>query len=129
MKSGRMAAVEKELAHMAVRLPRADYEAFKAPGRIQAFAKSLAESMRHGTKGAAWDMRLYGREFDFKLQDVRTPITLFHGGKDTNVPIALARRGAAYLKGSRLVTYEHDAHLSTLCNHIEEIAEVVKGSS
>lgn len=129
MKSGRMADVEKELAHMAKRLPPADFEAFKAPGRIQAFAKSLAESMRNGTKGAAWDMRLYGREFDFKLQDVRGPITLYHGLRDTNVPVALARRGAAYLKGSRLVTYEHEAHLSTLCNHIDEIAEVARGSS
>lgn len=126
MKSGRMKDVEKELAQMAVRLPRADYEAFKAPGRVQAFAKSLAESMRHGTKGAAWDMRLYGREFDFSLHDVRAPITLFHGEEDTNVPIALARRGAAYLRGSRLVTYAHDAHLSTLCNHMDEIAEVLK---
>ena len=128
MKSGGMKDVEKELAQMAARLPRADYEAFKAPGRIRAFAKSLVESMRHGTKGAAWDMRLYGREFDFKLQDVRSPITLFHGEEDTNVPIALARRGAAYLKGSRLVTYAHDAHLSTLCNHIDEIAEVLRGT-
>ena len=126
MKSGGMKDVEKELAQMAVRLPRADYEAFKAPGRVRAFAKSLAESMRHGTKGAAWDMRLYGREFDFKLEDVRFPITLFHGEEDTNVPIALARRGAAYLRGSRLVTYAHDAHLSTLCNHVDEIGEVLK---
>jgi pimeloyl-ACP methyl ester carboxylesterase len=129
MKSGRAKAVEKELVQMAARLPRADYEAFKVPGRVMAFAKSLSESMRHGTKGAAWDMRLYGREFDFRLQDVRAPITLFHGEKDTNVPVALARRGAAYLRGSRLVTYPHDAHLSTLCNHIDEIAKVLKGSS
>ena len=73
-------------------------------------------------------MRLYGREFDFKLEEVRVPITLFHGEADVNVPIALARRAAAYLRGSRLVTYPRDAHLSTLCNHIDEIAAVVRES-
>ena len=129
MRSGLTEDVDKELAQIANRVPRADYEAFRTPGRFQAFAESLRESMRHGTKGAAWDMRLYGREFDFKLDEVRAPITLFHGEQDTNVPVALARRGAAYLRGSRLITYEHDAHLSTLCNHIEEVAAVLTGVS
>jgi pimeloyl-ACP methyl ester carboxylesterase len=128
MKSGLSDDVERELKQIATRVPPADYEAFRAPGRFQAFAESLAESMRGGTKGAAWDMRLYGREFDFKLDEVRAPITLFHGEEDVNVPIALARRGAAYLPGSRLVTYPHDAHLSTLCNHVEEIAAILKSS-
>ena len=73
-------------------------------------------------------LELYGREFDFKLEEVRAPITLFHGEADVNVPIALARRGAAYLRGSRLVTCSRDAHLSTLCNHIDEIAAVVRES-
>ena len=74
-------------------------------------------------------MRLYGREFDFKLDEVRAPITLFHGEEDVNVPIALARRGAAYLPGSRLVTYPHDAPRSTRCNHVEDIAAVLTGAS
>ncbi len=125
MKSGLTEDVNKELAQIASRVPPADYEAFRAPGRFLAFAESLRESMRQGTKGAAWDMRLYGREFDFRLQDVRLPITLFHGDADTNVPIALARRGAACLPGSRLVTCTGDAHLSTLCNHIDEIGAVL----
>jgi pimeloyl-ACP methyl ester carboxylesterase len=128
MKSGLSDDVEKELRQIATRVPAADYEAFRAPGRFQAFAESLSESMRQGTKGAAWDMRLYGREFDFGLDEVRTPITLFHGEADVNVPIALARRAAAYLPGSRLVTYPNDAHLSTLCNHIDEIAAVLTES-
>jgi pimeloyl-ACP methyl ester carboxylesterase len=125
MKSGLSDDVDKELKQIAGRVPKADYEAFRVPGRFQAFAESLAESMRQGTKGAAWDMRLYGREFDFRLDTVRTPITLFHGEADVNVPVSLARRAAAYLRGSRLVTYRGDAHLSTLCNHIDEIATVL----
>ena len=129
MKSGLSGDVEKELKQIKHRVPAADYEAFREPGRFQAFAESLAESMRQGTKGAAWDMRLYGREFDFTLEEVRAPITLFHGEADVNVPIALARRAAAYLRGSRLVTYPRDAHLSTLCNHTDEIAAVVREAS
>ena len=99
MKSGLSGDVEKELKQIEARVPAADYEAFREPGRFEAFAESLAESMRQGTKGAAWDMRLYGREFDFKLEEVRAPITLFHGEADMNVPIALARRGPRIFAG------------------------------
>jgi pimeloyl-ACP methyl ester carboxylesterase len=125
MRAGSKSNEERELRQLAARVPPADYAAFREPGRWRAFAESLRESMRQGTRGPAWDLRLYGRDFGFKFDEVRVPITLFHGEQDANVPIALAHRGAAHLPGAKLITYPDDAHLSTLCNHVEEIAEVL----
>lgn len=116
---------DKELKRLRARLPPPDYAAFEQPGRLEAFGASMRECMRQGTKGVAWDMGLYVREFDFRLDEIRRPLTLFHGEQDTNAPIALVRRVVAELPTTRLITYENEAHLSTLCNHVDEIAQAL----
>ena len=120
---------EKELAQLQKRLPPADYAAFaQQPGRVDALHRTVRESMRQGTKGPAWDMGLYTREFDFRSDEIRMPVKMFHGEQDLNVPIALARRAAAELPNVQLVTYDNEAHLSTFCNHMDEIAQALKPS-
>ena len=127
MAGSSMGEREKELAKLKARVPPADYEAFAAPGRIEALHEMMRECVRGGTKGPAWDLRLYMREFDFGLSEVRMPVTLFHGERDANAPAALARKVAAGLSDARLVTYEDESHFSTLCNHLEEITQALAG--
>ncbi len=85
----------------------------------------MRECVRQGTKGPAWDMRLYMREFDFRLGEIQMPLKLFHGEQDVNAPIAMVRRAVAELPSAKLVTYANEAHLSTLCNHMDEIAQAL----
>src|SRR5262249_30694818 len=118
---------EKELAQLKKRVPPADYTAFEQLGRLEAFSKVIRECMRHEPEGAAWDMRLYVREFDFKLDEIRMPLQLFHGEQDMNAPIAVARRAVSEVPSARLVPYKGEAHLSALCNHIDEIARALVG--
>ena len=118
---------EKELAQLKKRVPPADYAAFEQPGRIEVLNEMIRESMRQGTKGAAWDMCLYVREFDFRLDEIRMPLKLFHGEQDMNAPIAMVRKVVAELPSAQLVTYENEAHLSTLCNHVDEFAQALVG--
>lgn len=116
---------EKELAQLKARVPPADYAAFAEPGRLEAFAQTMREALRQGAKGAAHDLGLYVREFGFRLDEIQFPLTLFHGEQDTNAPLAMVRRAVAQLPATRLVTYANEAHLSTLCNHITEIAQAL----
>jgi len=116
---------EKELAKLKARVPPADYAAFAEPGRIEALHEMMRECMRGGTKGPAWDLRLYMCEFDFKLAEIQMPLKLFHGERDVNAPIALVRRMVVELPNAQLVTYENESHLSTLCNHVDEFAEAI----
>lgn len=118
---------EKELAMMKKRVPAPDFAAFAEPGRLEAFGKAMRECLRQGARGAAHDLGLYVRDFGFRLDEVRMPLTLFHGEADTNAPIAMVRRAVAQLPGARLVTYPGEAHLSTLCNHMDDIAKAVRG--
>ena len=116
---------EKELAQMKGRVPPADYAAFAEPGRLEAFGQGMQECLRQGARGATWDLGLYVRDFGFRLDEVRVPLTLFHGEDDTNAPVAMVRRAVAELPDARLVTYPGEAHLSTLCNHMDDVARAL----
>jgi pimeloyl-ACP methyl ester carboxylesterase len=118
---------DKELAMLKKRVPPADYAAFEQTGRVEALGAMMRECMRQGPKGAAYDLRLYMWEFDFRLDEIKMPVKLFHGEQDVNAPIALARRVAAELPSAQLVTYQNEAHLSTLCNHFDEFAQALTG--
>lgn len=120
---------EKELAQLKKRVPPADYAAFVEPGRLEAFGRSMRECLRQGAKGAAWDLGLYVREFGFRLDEVRVPLTLFHGEQDANAPIAMVRRAVAQLPSARLITYPNEAHLSTLCNYMGEVGQALLGQA
>lgn len=117
---------DKELASMKKRVPPPDYNAFAGPGRLEAFGRTMRESLRQGTNGPAWDVRLCVQDFGFDLREIRMPLTLFHGGQDVNAPMPMVRRVMGILPNARLVTYENEAHLSTLCNHFDEIAALLR---
>jgi pimeloyl-ACP methyl ester carboxylesterase len=85
----------------------------------------IRECMRQGAQGAAWDLHLYMKEFDLPLDKTSVPLKWFHGEKDTNVPIAVIRRLASEQPNIQLTTYQDEAHLSTLCNHIDEISHAL----
>lgn len=116
---------EEELAKLKKRVPPADYAAFGAPGRIDALNEMMREALKQGARGVVWDMRLYVRELDFRLSSIRMPLKLFHGEQDVNVPISLIRRLVKEMPQAQLVTYENEAHLSTLCNHADEFAQAL----
>jgi pimeloyl-ACP methyl ester carboxylesterase len=115
----------KDLAQLKRYLPQPDYDAFEVAGRYELYGYSLREALRQGTKGAAWDLRLYAQPLDIRLQDIHIPLHVFHGAKDANVPIALVRDALTPLPTATLTVFPHDAHLSTLCNNFDAIAPLL----
>jgi pimeloyl-ACP methyl ester carboxylesterase len=112
---------EQTLAQFKMSMPAADYAVLKArPSRVEHLMQMTREAMAQGTKGAVWDMRLYVNDWDFHLDEIRMPLKLFHGAQDRNAPMASVRRAMTMLPNAQLVTYENDAHLSTLCNHFAD---------
>jgi pimeloyl-ACP methyl ester carboxylesterase len=103
----------------------ADYAVLEQPGRVEHLMQMTRESMAHGTKGVVWDMRLHVQDWDFLLDEVRMPLKLFHGEEDRNAPIQMVRKVMTMLPTAHLVTYAGEAHLSTPCNHLEEIAQAL----
>jgi pimeloyl-ACP methyl ester carboxylesterase len=111
---------------MRAHLPAVDFATLSEPGRLGAVQLSIQECLRMGTKGAAWDIGLYVRSYDFDLASIKIPLHLFHGAEDRNVPLALVRTTIRNLPTATLTEFLNDAHLSSLCHHLEEIALVLK---
>ncbi|MDV2991259.1 MAG: hypothetical protein N4J56_000913 [Chroococcidiopsis sp. SAG 2025] len=106
-------------------LPAADYAVLKSPGRIEKSCEALNEGLCSGTRGTAWDLQLYFRTWDFSLDEIRMPLTLFYSEEDRNIPPALVKRIAATLPTNKLVMYPNEGHISVVVNQIEAIAKVL----
>lgn len=106
-------------------MPAVDLAAISQPERMAVYLQALRETVKQGTKGAAWDIRMYVREWDFDPAEIQIPLVLFHGGLDRNVPLALVEETAKRLPDARLIKYPGDGHVSTYINHFDDIAQAL----
>jgi len=103
------------------RMVKPDREALLAHGLVDQLAASTRETYHQGVKGAVYEGGLYGRDWGFRLEDIAfRPLYLWHGARDTNVPIGMARGMAGKLAGCQATYYPDEGHLSTLLNHQSE---------
>ena len=106
-------------------MPPAEKAFFEKPGRMEAGIASGVEAMRQGVRGPAWDMHMYARPWDFRLEEICFPVHLLHGEGDRNVPVAVARKVAAAIPDCQATFYPGETHLSTLTNHLDEIIQAL----
>ncbi|WP_158881066.1 alpha/beta hydrolase [Rhodanobacter sp. L36] len=123
-KEGKASQAE-ELRKMERFLVAPDLAAMSEGDRFSILQAITRECLSRGTKGAAWDARLYVRPFGFSPEEITIPIRFFHGEQDMNVPLALVRSMVSKLDGASLTVFPQEGHLSTLCNHFEEIVETL----
>ncbi len=106
-------------------MPAVDHAAIANPERMVVYKQAVMESVKQGVKGAAWDVRLNVRDWDFDLDEIQIPILLFHGELDKNMSLARVQRVANQLHDAQLVTFPEDGHISTYANHFDEIAQAL----
>lgn len=103
-------------------LPEPDRMAISADPALQAgFIRSTREAMRQGTRGAHYESLLTITDWGFRLQDIHTPVLLWHGEADRNIPAAMARYMADSIPNCQATFYPDEGHLSLFKNHAEEI--------
>jgi len=59
--------------------------------------EAVADALRQGPRATVQELALIGRPWTFPLSEVSTPVHLWHGAEDRNVPIGIARRYAREL--------------------------------
>lgn len=101
-------------------VPEADGEVLRNNHGLLIAAK---EAFRQGASGAADEFRLLTREWGFNLEDIHTPVSIWQGGLDPQVPVSSARFFVSRLPHASLRVMENDAHQSMLYHHIEAIFE------
>jgi pimeloyl-ACP methyl ester carboxylesterase len=83
------------LAFVQRRLPAADQRLFAQPAVRAMFCTDLATAFQRGPWGAIRDVVLLGQPWGFPLADIRVPVRLWHGERDTIVPVRMGRHLAA----------------------------------
>ncbi len=87
---------------------------------------STKAGFSQGGKAAALEGKLYVNAWGFHLEEITfNTLYLWHGEKDVNVPIGMARKAASRLLHCQATFYPDDAHLSLPLNHATEILQVL----
>jgi pimeloyl-ACP methyl ester carboxylesterase len=102
-------------------LPEPDQEMLTRPEFQDRFIAMIREALRAGPRGAQWDTALMVGPWDFRPQDVRSAVYLWHGEMDANAPPAMGRYLAAAIPNCRSRFYSCEGHLSLISKRLEEI--------
>lgn len=98
-----------------------DRDLFADPAYRALVVASTAEALRQGGRGAAWELTLIARPWDFRLQDVQMSVSLWQGLADQILPAAMARRLAAALPSCNARYLPAEGHLSLVVRHVGEV--------
>ena len=85
------------------------------------FIKMVCEAFRQGARGAFHESLLSITEYGFHLQDIQTPILLWHGDADQNIPVEMARYFASAVPKCEAKFYSNEGHLSLFKKNAKEI--------
>jgi len=98
-----------------------DRAAIARPDLHASVLAAVREAFRQGGRGAAHELILYSRDWGFRLEDIKTPIELWHGECDATVPAAFGRAIAAAVPGCRARFFPEEGHFSLPVNRMDEI--------
>jgi len=106
-------------------LPAPDQAMLTRPEFQDRFIAMIREALRAGPRGAQWDTALMVSAWDFRPQDVRSDVYLWHGEMDANAPLAMGRYMAAAIPNSRAFSYASEGHLSLISKYLDEILKLL----
>lgn len=104
-------------------MPAPDLAVLCDPTVSQKLLESTQESWRSGFRGTAWDATLAARKWDFRLEEIQMPVSLWQGEADRNVPATMARYVAEKIPHCQAHFYPEEGHISLLAHHMEEVLD------
>jgi pimeloyl-ACP methyl ester carboxylesterase len=117
----------KTLEDLVAEACESDKATMTRPDVRDVFMKMGLGAFQHGARGAAWDMALLGRPWGFRLEDITTPVHLWHGEADTMCPVGMGRYVAERIPDCHATFYPQDGHVSLIVNHFEELLSALVG--
>jgi len=102
-------------------LPPCDRSSMTDERILPLLAESLREAFSQGSSGAFADLCLYGEPWGFALEDIRSPVLLWHGERDSVVPCAMGRFLAETIPDCTAVFLPEEGHFSLPLRQAETI--------
>jgi pimeloyl-ACP methyl ester carboxylesterase len=106
-------------------LPPPDRALLADPDFQRQFIAVIQDALRAGSSGAQWDTALMVSPWDFRPQDIKVAVQLWHGEEDTNAPVAMGRYMASAIPNSRAYIFPGEGHLSLMAKSVEEVLNVL----
>jgi len=107
------------LAAMAAELPECDQPHLLE--KQDTLGATLRESLRRGARGGQHDAWLLQQPWGFALEQVATPVHIWHGEADRSAPVAMGRHLAERIPGCRARFFQGEGHLSLGRKYRDEI--------
>lgn len=115
-------AAEQHFHRLRSRVARGSLdERAMTPEFLQMLLSSFREGLRASARGPTSDARVYGEPWPFTLADIKTPVSIWHGTYDTQVPVSIGRHYAKFIPNAKATFPEGDGHVSIITNYIEAI--------
>ena len=123
-------APNRFIAQANLLLPKPDRALLSTDPVLQkGFVNTVREATKQGTRGVFHESLLTVTDYGFRLQDIQTPIMLWHGEADKNIPVEMARFAAAAIPKCEAKFYPNEGHLSLFKKHAQEIVRALMNSS
>ncbi|NTU46159.1 alpha/beta hydrolase [Candidatus Roizmanbacteria bacterium] len=84
------------------------------------FMLTIAEAMKQGVKGVAYDLKLYTSDLGFPLHKIKAKTYIWYGETDKNVSVNMGTYYHENIPNSELTLYPNEGHIAQL-THAEEI--------
>ncbi len=91
--------------------PAADQALIAQPDFRAMYLANLKEGLRQGWRAFADEVMLVARPWGFDLAEIRVPVHLWHGDRDTSTPLAMSEGMAARIPRSALTILAGHGHL------------------
>ncbi|KAF9780385.1 hypothetical protein IL306_000268 [Fusarium sp. DS 682] len=98
------------------------------PDLRKSIARATREAMKQGGYATAWEARLFGSDWGFKLEDVKVEkgrMIMWHGDLDVNVPLVVSEKAVQLMPGAELRVMKGESHMS-LMTKVEEFTVAMK---
>ncbi len=107
-------------------VPEVDKKLMHDPKIKNILAAAIYDAFLQGSRGPAYDGRLYGRHWGFDLKSIGLEkVYLWHGEYDANVPIAMGRGVAEAIPNCQASFYPDAGHFLLTPDRLEEIMMVM----
>jgi pimeloyl-ACP methyl ester carboxylesterase len=103
------------------RLPERDQRTIERTELRQTLMASWQEAFRAGTRGMVYDGCLYAQPWGFELEEIVSPVQLWHGELDVNVPSSMGRAIASRLRNCCASFLPDEGHFSLPFGRFGEI--------
>ena len=104
-------------------LPAEDEAVLERPEVREMLATTVTGAFRQGTRGAVHDIGLEARPWDVELDAIEAPVDVWHGHKDTLVPIGQGQALTRAIPTAIPRLLPEEGHISLRVNHIRAILE------